>query len=240
MAAESSTDRAIALVAALVAIAALALAVALAVRGDDEAPPATPDDAAGASAARPHLEPEPGLAAIDPGELAERDTCQFAVASAVLQLDPRTAGAWEELGLQAGPIPPAIATPTGLEFPVEAPADVACDLHAGEVRTSGGVAFTLGGQSIDLGRLRLDFGRGLVRMFPDDTALDGVDVSALPLGDTAVVQNDDEVTVIVPLRTTPDIAGGLSRALGQQVLLGGATLGAVHLVGARQVTSGGA
>lgn len=238
MAMDTTKDRTIAAVAAAVAIFALGTAIVLATNGDDDAPSATadagaapaPDTSAAASSAA-------GLPMIDPGELAEGESCYFDVKSADLRPDPATAAGWQELGLEMRPIMPGVGTQTGVSFKVTSSTGVTCDLHAGYVGTRGGMKFTLGENSLDLRRTRLDFGTGLMRMFPKSTGFDGIEASGLTLGKSTVVQTGNEVTVIVPLRATPDVAGQMNLALGQEVFSGDATVGTFHLVGERKIVN---
>ena len=246
MAEENSKDRTLAMIAAGVAVIALGAATALALTsGGDDADPTpaaaeVPAESSPEAEAPPAAEPEPvaGLAQIDPGELEEGQQCRFKVASAVLRPDPETARGWQEIGLAMRPIAPAVGTPTGVEFKVTSSTRIDCDLHRGVLGTRGGMGFALGDRSLDLRRTRLDFGNGLMRMFPRSSGFDGIDASGLTLGDSSVVQNGNEVTVIVPLRATPDVAGQMNLALGQEVFSGEATVGTFHLVGERRIIGG--
>lgn len=236
MARDTSKDRTIAVVAAGVAIAALGTAIVLANRGgDDPAPAVAEADATPVTGTSGAASTAPGLATIDPGDLGEGQECFFDVKSADLRPDPATAGGWQEIGLAMRPIMPAVGTPTGVSFKVTSSTAVACDLHSGVVGTRGGMKFTLGENSLDLRRTRLDFGTGLMRMFPRSTGFDGIEASGLTLGESTVVQTGNEVTVIVPLRATPDVAGQMNLALGQEVFSGDATVGTFHLVGQRKI-----
>lgn len=234
MAMDTTKDRTIAAVAAVVAVAALGTAIVLATNGDDESSPAAAD-AGAASGTAAAASSAPGLPTIDPGELADGESCYFDVKSADLRPDPATAAGWQELGLQMRPIMPGVGTQTGVSFKVTSSTGVTCDLHAGVVGTRGGMKFTLGENSLDLRRTRLDFGTGLMRMFPRSTGFDGIEASGLTLGESTVVQTGNEITVIVPLRATPDVAGQMNLALGQEVFSGDATVGTFHLVGERKI-----
>lgn len=234
----TTLDRRIAAAAAVVGIAALIGALFFwANSGSDEGS----GSASAAASSAPGTDSgggasDDGLAVVDPGD-ADPEKCRVKIRSATLRPDPETGRTWQELGLQMRPISPGVGTPTGVEFLVTSSTGLTCDLHNGVIGTRGGMGFSLNGNKLDLRRTRLDFSKGLMTMFPSSVGFEGINASGLTLGDTSVVQNGSEVTVIVPLRATPDVAGQMNLALGEEVFSSNGTVGTFHLVGERNIIS---
>lgn len=207
----------------LVALLAIALSIGLVLAsGADDDPPGPGDDRTASAATTS----EAGV------DLADLEQCRLAVRSAVLGPDPETVRSWSAAGIQIEPIAPAsLVGGAAIATRVTSSTEIPCDATSGYIGTRGGMRFRLGDRVAELRRVRLDLAAGTMTIFTASTGFDGILSSDLPIRGADRVQQGSEVTIVVPLRSTPDFAGAANVALGTEIFRSSDTFGTFTLAG---------
>lgn len=216
--------------AGLVALIAIAIASGILIAGPgggDEPPVAADEPTAPADASA-----TPPRFAVEPAVSSSLDECRLEVRTAVFGPDPDTARAWAAAGVRLQPIAPAaIAGTISLAMQVTSSAGIPCDGGGGYVATRGGMRFILGDRVAEMRRIRLDLEAGELTSYPDATAAEAVVSSPLRAVTAQRIEENSEITLVMPLRSTGDFADAMNDALGTELLSGDSPFGTLTLVG---------
>jgi hypothetical protein len=187
---------------------------------------------AGALLVTPTARPEPPAS---PAALAQADdpaACRLRVRSAMLSPHPETVRAWKRAGVRIGPISPAVAVGgAAVAMQVTGFSGVRCDATGGVVGLRGGLRFARGDRRAELRRARLDLSAHVMTAPVDATGAVGAAAPVLRIGRPQHIEHGEEVTIVLPLRVTPDLWGTIDVALGEEIFSADATVGSLTLVG---------
>lgn len=216
--------------AGLVALIAITIASGIllaAPGGDDEAPAPAAEPAAAADSA-----PAAPQFAVEPAVSSDIEECRLAIRTAVFGPDPDTARSWAAAGVRLQPIAPAaIAGTISLAMQVTSSVGIPCDGSSGYVATRGGMRFIVGDRVAEMRRIRLDLEAGELTSYPDAAASEALVSSPLRAVTAQRIEENSEITLIMPLRSTDDFAEAMNDALGDDLLSPDSPFGTLTLVG---------
>lgn len=211
---------------ALIAIA-VATGILLANGGDDGSP--SPDEASAASGADPTRTAE---FAVEPVASSDPEECRLEIRTAVFGPDPDTARAWAAAGVRLQPIAPAtVAGTVSLALEVTSSMGIPCDASSGYVGTRGGMRFIVEDRVAEMRRVRLDLAAETLTSYAVSTGSEAVVSSPLTVVAAQRIEEGNEITIVMPLRSTPEFAEAMNGALGSELLSADSAFGTVTLVG---------